>query len=152
MSPSPHIEGIIKNLPESPGVYQYLNSDGTIIYVGKAKNLKRRVNSYFNKEHESFKTRMLVSNIADLHYIVVQSEQDAFLLENMARATPVSASAKSLTRVSLRRDKSTSRPANTTVRTPSATPWTWCSKSSTGFILYAPAACASQKIRQLQER
>lgn len=82
MKPSPHIESILKRLPESPGVYQYFNSDGVIIYVGKAKNLKRRVNSYFNKEHESFKTNALVRNIADLKYIVVQSEQDAFLLEN----------------------------------------------------------------------
>ncbi|MBQ0034877.1 MAG: excinuclease ABC subunit C [Bacteroidales bacterium] len=82
MKPNPHIESILKRLPESPGVYQYFNSEGTIIYVGKAKNLKRRVNSYFNKEHESFKTNMLVKNIADLKYIVVNSEQDAFLLEN----------------------------------------------------------------------
>lgn len=82
MKPSAHIESILKRLPESPGVYQYFNSEGTIIYVGKAKNLKRRVNSYFNKEHESFKTNALVRNIADLKYIVVQSEQDAFLLEN----------------------------------------------------------------------
>jgi len=82
MKPSPHIEGILKSLPESPGVYQYFNSEGIIIYVGKAKNLKRRVNSYFNREHESYKTRMLVSNIADLKYLVVASEQDAFLLEN----------------------------------------------------------------------
>lgn len=82
MKPSPHIESILKRLPESPGVYQYFNSDGVIIYVGKAKNLKRRVNSYFNKKHESFKTNALVRNIADLKYIVVQSEQDAFLLEN----------------------------------------------------------------------
>lgn len=82
MKPNAYIDGILKSLPESPGVYQYFNSDGTIIYVGKAKNLKRRVNSYFNKEHESYKTKMLVSNIADLKYIVVKSEQDAFLLEN----------------------------------------------------------------------
>ena len=82
MKPNAHIEGLIKNLPETPGVYQYLNSDGVIIYVGKAKNLKRRVNSYFNKEHDNYKTRMLVSNIADMRYIVVGSEQDAFLLEN----------------------------------------------------------------------
>lgn len=82
MKPSAHIDGILKSLPESPGVYQYFDSEGTIIYVGKAKNLKQRVNSYFNKEHESFKTRALVSNIADLKYIVVRSEQDAFLLEN----------------------------------------------------------------------
>lgn len=82
MKPNPHIESILKSLPESPGVYQYFNSEGVIIYVGKAKNLKRRVNSYFNKEHESFKTNALVRNIADLNYIVVKSEQDAFLLEN----------------------------------------------------------------------
>lgn len=82
MKPSPHIDAILKSLPESPGVYQYFNAEGTIIYVGKAKNLKRRVNSYFNKEHDNYKTRVLVSNIADLKYIVVQSEQDAFLLEN----------------------------------------------------------------------
>lgn len=63
-------------------MYQYFNEEGTIIYVGKAKNLKRRVNSYFNKEHESFKTNALVRNIADLKYVVVKSEQDAFLLEN----------------------------------------------------------------------
>ena len=82
MKPNPHIEGILKRLPESPGVYQYFNSDGVIIYVGKAKNLRRRVNSYWNKEHESFKTNALVRNIADIKYIVVNSEQDAFLLEN----------------------------------------------------------------------
>lgn len=82
MKPNAYIDGILKSLPESPGVYQYFNSEGEIIYVGKAKNLKRRVNSYFNKEHESFKTRMLVSNIADIKYLVVRSEQDAFLLEN----------------------------------------------------------------------
>ena len=82
MKPNPYIEGILKRLPESPGVYQYFNSDGVIIYVGKAKNLRRRVNSYWNKEHESFKTNALVRNIADIKYIVVNSEQDAFLLEN----------------------------------------------------------------------
>lgn len=82
MKPTEHIAAILKQLPDSPGVYQYFNSEGEIIYVGKAKNLKRRVNSYFNKEHESYKTRMLVAHIADLKYIVVKSEQDAFLLEN----------------------------------------------------------------------
>lgn len=82
MKPNAYIDGLLKSLPESPGVYQYFNSDGEIIYVGKAKNLKRRVNSYFNKEHESYKTRALVGNIADLKYLVVKSEQDAFLLEN----------------------------------------------------------------------
>jgi len=69
-------------MPELPGVYQHLDKDGNIIYVGKAKNLKRRVSSYFQKEHEWLKTRQLVKQICDIHYVVVDSEQDAFLLEN----------------------------------------------------------------------
>lgn len=73
---------IVMNLPETPGIYQYLDSEGTIIYVGKAKNLKRRVYSYFAKEHESRKTRVLVTRIADIRYIVVNTEEDALLLEN----------------------------------------------------------------------
>ncbi len=77
-----HIKQIISTLPETPGVYQYFNKEGTIIYVGKAKNLKRRVSSYFNKEHDSIKTRMLVKHIHDLKYIVVNTETDALLLEN----------------------------------------------------------------------
>lgn len=77
-----HIKQILGTLPEKPGVYQYLNKDGEIIYVGKAKNLKRRVSSYFQKEHDSYKTRQLVKNIANLKYVVVDNEQDAFLLEN----------------------------------------------------------------------
>ena len=77
-----HLKGIIQNLPETPGIYQYLNTEGTIIYVGKAKNLKRRVNSYFNREHPNGKTRILVSKIADIKYIVVKTEEDALLLEN----------------------------------------------------------------------
>ncbi|MBR3884324.1 MAG: excinuclease ABC subunit UvrC [Bacteroidaceae bacterium] len=77
-----YIKGIVSNLPESPGCYQYLNEDGTIIYVGKAKNLKRRVSSYFNKEQQSLKTKLLVTKIADIRYIVVNSETDALLLEN----------------------------------------------------------------------
>ena len=72
----------IESLPELPGVYQYFNKDGVIIYVGKAKKLKRRVISYFNKTHESRKTNQLVSQIDHLQYIVVSSEQEAFLLEN----------------------------------------------------------------------
>ena len=64
-----YLRGIVLNLPDSPGIYQYLNQDGTIIYVGKAKNLKRRVYSYFSKEHQSAKTRILVSKIADIRYI-----------------------------------------------------------------------------------
>ena len=63
-------------------MYQYYDADGQIIYVGKAKNLHRRVNSYFNKDHQSSKTRQLVAHIADIKYVVVESEQDAFLLEN----------------------------------------------------------------------
>ena len=73
---------IVQNLPEKPGCYQYLDEQGTVIYVGKAKNLKRRVTSYFIKENQTDKTRMLVSKISDLKYIVVETEWDAFLLEN----------------------------------------------------------------------
>ncbi|MDR0893954.1 MAG: excinuclease ABC subunit UvrC [Prevotellaceae bacterium] len=72
---------IVEALPDSPGIYQYLNTEGAIIYVGKAKNLKRRVSSYFNKE-QTGKTRVLVSKIADIRYIVVNTEEDALLLEN----------------------------------------------------------------------
>ena len=77
-----YLKGIVLNLPDSPGCYQYLNDDGEIIYVGKAKNLKRRVYSYFSKDHQSRKTAMLVSKIRDIKYIVVNSEEDALLLEN----------------------------------------------------------------------
>ena len=79
---SEYLKGIVANLPEKPGIYQYLNTEGVIIYVGKAKNLKKRVYSYFSKEHEPGKTRVLVSKIADIRYIVVNSEEDALLLEN----------------------------------------------------------------------
>ena len=79
---SDYLRSIVMNLPETPGIYQYLDSEGTIIYVGKAKNLKRRVYSYFAKEHESRKTRVLVTRIADIRYIVVNTEEDALLLEN----------------------------------------------------------------------
>ncbi len=72
----------VKALPNSPGVYQYLDENGTIIYVGKAKNLKNRVSSYFNKNQENRKTILLVRRIVDLHYIVVDTENDALLLEN----------------------------------------------------------------------
>lgn len=77
-----YLKGIIHNLPESPGCYQYLNDEGTIIYVGKAKNLKRRVSSYFNKEQQTRKTQLLVSKIRDIRYVVVKTEEDALLLEN----------------------------------------------------------------------
>jgi excinuclease ABC subunit C len=72
----------LKTLPSSPGVYQYFDTKGTIIYVGKAKNLKKRVNSYFTKNHDNHKTRILVKNIVTIEHIVVESEMDALLLEN----------------------------------------------------------------------
>jgi excinuclease ABC subunit C len=77
------LKNIIKNIPEKPGCYQYFDEKGTIIYVGKAKNLKKRVSSYFSKTHEdSPKTKILVSKIRDIKYIVVATEEDTFLLEN----------------------------------------------------------------------
>ena len=72
----------IKTLPEKPGIYQYFDVSGTIIYVGKAKNLKKRVSSYFTKNHDQAKTTILVRKIADIHYMVVETELDALLLEN----------------------------------------------------------------------
>ena len=72
----------LKVLPNKPGVYQYYDKSGTIIYVGKAKDLKKRVASYFNKKLDSGKTRVLVRQIEDIKYIVVDTELDALLLEN----------------------------------------------------------------------
>lgn len=72
----------LKVLPEKPGVYQFYNADDKIIYVGKAKNLKKRVSSYFNKNQENGKTRLLVKKIVDIKYLVVDTELDALLLEN----------------------------------------------------------------------
>ena len=69
-------------LPSTPGVYTYYDAGGTVIYVGKAKNLKRRVSSYFNRTHDSLRTNLLVRAIADMSYIVVPTEQDALNLEN----------------------------------------------------------------------
>lgn len=77
-----YLKQIVLSLPDAPGCYQYLDASGTVIYVGKAKNLKRRVSSYFNKEQISAKTRVLVSKIRDIKYVVVKTEQDALLLEN----------------------------------------------------------------------
>ena len=79
---SEHIRNILAVIPEKPGCYQYFDEKGTIIYVGKAKNLKRRVSSYFTKEHDNNKTRVLVKQIRDLKYVVVDTEEDALLLEN----------------------------------------------------------------------
>ena len=77
-----HLKEIVSRLPEKPGSYQYWNAEGIIIYVGKAKNLKKRVASYFNKTQESIKTKMLVSKIANITYTTVNTEEDALNLEN----------------------------------------------------------------------
>ena len=76
------LKAIVRALPEKPGSYQYYDADGTIIYVGKAKNLKNRVSSYFHTEVDRFKTKVLVSKIWDISYTVVNTEEDALLLEN----------------------------------------------------------------------
>ena len=79
---APELSIQLKTLPDSPGVYQYFDTKGSIIYVGKAKNLKKRVNSYFTKKHDNHRTRILVRNIVSIEHIVVSSEMDALLLEN----------------------------------------------------------------------
>lgn len=76
------LKAIVSNLPDKPGSYQYYDESGTIIYVGKAKNLKNRVSSYFHKEVDRYKTKVLVSKIHDITYTMVNSEEDALLLEN----------------------------------------------------------------------
>lgn len=80
--PGKHLREKILSLPEKPGVYMYLDRYGKVIYVGKAKRLKRRVSSYFNRRHDSVRTNLLVRNIVDLRFIVVGSEEDALHLEN----------------------------------------------------------------------
>ena len=77
-----YLKNIVSNLPNKPGTYQYYDKEHTIIYVGKAKNLKNRVSSYFHKETDRFKTKVLVSKIYDITYTVVNSEEDALLIEN----------------------------------------------------------------------
>ena len=72
----------LKNIPDLPGSYQFKNKDGVVIYVGKAKSLKKRVSSYFTKTHDNGKTRVLVKKIAHIEHIVVNTEADALLLEN----------------------------------------------------------------------
>lgn len=76
------LKSLVSALPDNPGVYQFFNKDGKIIYVGKAKNLKKRVTSYFAKNHDSAKVRIMVDKIAEIRHIVVESESDALLLEN----------------------------------------------------------------------
>ncbi len=82
MNKSQELRDKIAILPDTPGVYMYFDSEGKVIYVGKAKNLKRRVSSYFNRTHDSLRTNLLVRAIADMKYIVVPTEQDALNLEN----------------------------------------------------------------------
>jgi excinuclease ABC subunit C len=77
-----HLSSIIAVMPEKPGCYQYMDEKETIIYIGKAKNLKKRVSSYFNKTHDNIKTNILVEHIRDIKYIIVESEEDALHLEN----------------------------------------------------------------------
>ncbi len=76
------LKNLVRTLPGKPGVYRYLDKEGTVIYVGKAKNLKKRVSSYFTKNHQGGKLRLLVRKIADIKFIVTDSESDALLLEN----------------------------------------------------------------------
>ncbi|MBT8318661.1 MAG: GIY-YIG nuclease family protein, partial [Gramella sp.] len=78
----PALEVQLKTLPNSPGVYQYFDKNGKILYVGKAKNLKKRVTSYFNKSHDSHRIGVMVKKIYEIRHIVVSSETDALLLEN----------------------------------------------------------------------
>ena len=82
MKDNSHLKEIVSNMPEQPGSYQFWDANGVIIYVGKAKNLKRRVSSYFHKEVDRFKTKVLVSKIENITYTVVKTEEDALLLEN----------------------------------------------------------------------
>ncbi|MBI3518025.1 MAG: excinuclease ABC subunit C [Bacteroidetes bacterium] len=79
---SEHIQSILKTLPESPGVYRYYDADNNLLYVGKAKNLKKRVTSYFTKEHDTYRLRVMVKKIADIKTIKVDTEMDALILEN----------------------------------------------------------------------
>ena len=76
------IRKILPTLPESPGCYKYIGQEGTVIYVGKAKNLRRRVSSYFQREVQGAKTRLLVRQIRGIEYVVVGSEAEALILEN----------------------------------------------------------------------
>ena len=79
---SEHVQSILKVLPDKPGIYQHLDKDGRILYIGKAKSLKKRVSSYFNKNLSSGRTRIMVQKIADIRTVVTQNELEALLLEN----------------------------------------------------------------------
>ena len=81
--PTPeHIKTLLKNIPQKVGIYRYYDKNEKLLYIGKAKNIKKRVSSYFTKKQESGKIKVLVSKIFDIQYVVVQSEMDALLLEN----------------------------------------------------------------------
>lgn len=82
MSTKEELRIVISSLPDEPGIYQFFDKNGTIIYIGKAKRLKKRVSTYFSKTHDNRKTTILVRNIVDIRYIVVETEQDALILEN----------------------------------------------------------------------
>ena len=83
MTRNSDISNLLPSLPDQPGVYQFYDKNGILLYIGKAKNLKKRVSSYFSRNrYDSFKLKILVDRIADLKYIVVESESDALLLEN----------------------------------------------------------------------
>ena len=122
---------IVNSLTEEPGCYQYLDKDGTVIYVGKAKNLKRRVSSYFNNSPKNRKTQILVSKIEDIKYVVVPTDEDALIQENNlikehqpfynillkdGKTTLLSASPTSIFPVSSKPETSTRRQASTTGR------------------------------------
>src|SRR5438067_1897194 len=82
MKTNEHIQSILSSLPENPGVYQFFNKEEVLMYVGKAKNIKKRVYSYFGKQHDNNKTTVLLKQITDIRHIVVETEYDALLLEN----------------------------------------------------------------------
>ena len=82
MATTDHIQAILERMPHEPGVYQHFDGDGKLLYIGKAKNLKKRVASYFTKPDHTGKTRVLVKKIRDVQWIVTASEADALLLEN----------------------------------------------------------------------
>ena len=93
---STHIQRILQRLPDKPGVYQHYDAEGTLLYIGKAKSLKKRVASYFGKKtYENGKTRLLVQKIADIRFIVVPTEVDALLLENNSSRSTSRASTSS---------------------------------------------------------
>ena len=82
MELSEHLKTLLRTLPERPGVYHHIDKEGVILYIGKAKNLKKRVSSYFHKSHDSARLSMLVRKVVDIQTIVTETEFDALLLEN----------------------------------------------------------------------